>query len=191
MQYKKQETKDRILACALEEFYEYGESNASIRRIAEKAEVAVGNIYNYFPSKEAIYKAIIDPIRENFDKLFFEAVNINVSKKGLEVITSVAVPYMVGHRKEIRLLLNSSDSKGRKQKEEIFDKTAQKLKLEIDKVRRHYNKPDISFEYAKALAKSFTYGVFECLFSREDSRIVAAMLKSYFRFFFTGIEKRI
>ena len=66
MQYLKKDIKDRILAAAIEEFKLNGYANASIRNIANNAEISLGNIYRYFTNKEALYFAVINPFMENF-----------------------------------------------------------------------------------------------------------------------------
>ena len=66
MQYLKKDIKDRILAAAIEEFKLKGYANASIRNIANNAEISLGNIYRYFTNKEALYFAVINPFMENF-----------------------------------------------------------------------------------------------------------------------------
>ena len=65
MQYLKREIRDRILASAVEEFKEHGFANASIRNIANNAEISLGNIYRYFANKEALYFAVINPFMES------------------------------------------------------------------------------------------------------------------------------
>ncbi len=65
MQYLKKEIKDRILASAVDEFKEHGFANASIRNIANNAEISLGNIYRYFANKEALYLAVINPFMES------------------------------------------------------------------------------------------------------------------------------
>ncbi|MBR2069888.1 MAG: TetR/AcrR family transcriptional regulator [Clostridia bacterium] len=190
MQYKKQGTRDKILACALEEFYKYGESNASIRRIAEKAEVAVGNIYNYFDSKRAIFDAIINPVAQGINGIFDQIMEFGLSIKKVDELVETAVPYMVKNRRELRLLMNTASDKGGLIKEDFFNQFSYKIKGEIDVLREKMDKQPISKEYSRALSKSFLYGVFEILFSSEDSRAVTAMLKDYFVFFFGGLESR-
>lgn len=190
MQYKKQGTRDKILACALDEFYKYGESNASIRRIAEKAQVAVGNIYNYFDSKRAIFEAIINPVAEGINAIFNQIMDFGLSLNKVDELAETAVPYMVKNRRELRLLMNTVSDKGGLIKEEFFNKFSYKIKAEIDALREKINKQPISREYSRALSKSFLHGVFEILFSSEDSRAVTAMLKDYFTFFFGGLESR-
>ena len=51
---KSEETRARILNAALASFRERGFEAATMREIAEKAGVATGAAYYYFPSKEAI-----------------------------------------------------------------------------------------------------------------------------------------
>ena len=48
MQHKQEKVKEAILQAAKKEFIAKGYQAASIRSIAEKAEVSVSNIYNYF-----------------------------------------------------------------------------------------------------------------------------------------------
>lgn len=54
MQIKKADMKETILNTARDEFLKKGYDNASMRIIAKKAHTTLGNIYHYYPSKEAI-----------------------------------------------------------------------------------------------------------------------------------------
>ncbi|MBR2874914.1 MAG: hypothetical protein IKC00_03720, partial [Clostridia bacterium] len=83
-----------------------------------------------------------------------------------------------------------ASDKGGLIKEDFFNQFSYKIKGEIDVLREKMDKQPISKEYSRALSKSFLYGVFEILFSSEDSRAVTAMLKDYFVFFFGGLESR-
>jgi len=51
---KSEETRERILKAALTLFHERGFEAATMRDVAEEADVATGAAYYYFPSKEAI-----------------------------------------------------------------------------------------------------------------------------------------
>ena len=66
MQYLKKEVREKILCAAVEEFKQYGYADASIRNIANNAEISLGNIYRYFTNKEALYFAVINPFMESF-----------------------------------------------------------------------------------------------------------------------------
>ena len=77
MQYLKKDIKDRIIAAAIEEFKLNGYSNASIRNIANNAEISLGNIYRYFTNKEALYFAVINPFMESFREAIQNKLNFH------------------------------------------------------------------------------------------------------------------
>jgi AcrR family transcriptional regulator len=49
-----------LLEAALEQFYRVGFSAAKIEEIARAAGVTVGTVYRYFPSKEALFLAVVE-----------------------------------------------------------------------------------------------------------------------------------
>jgi Transcriptional regulator len=59
MQYKKDELRAVILAEAENEFFDKGYMNASLRRIAKRAGTTIGNVYNYFENKEALFDELV------------------------------------------------------------------------------------------------------------------------------------
>lgn len=56
---KGQQTRERLIEAALQQFVANGYHGASMRQIAEAAGLALGGIYNHFSSKEEILKAVI------------------------------------------------------------------------------------------------------------------------------------
>lgn len=52
---KKEETKERILEAAFALFRKHGVEATTIEEICEKADVAKGTFFNYFPHKEAVF----------------------------------------------------------------------------------------------------------------------------------------
>ncbi|OBK33318.1 TetR family transcriptional regulator [Mycobacterium sp. 1245111.1] len=53
-------TRQRILDAAAHIFGEYGYSAGTTNRIAECAEVSIGSLYQYFPNKDAILRALME-----------------------------------------------------------------------------------------------------------------------------------
>jgi AcrR family transcriptional regulator len=51
---KKEETRQRLLSVSLELFHEQGYSATTVEDITERADVAKGTFFNYFPSKEVL-----------------------------------------------------------------------------------------------------------------------------------------
>ncbi len=56
---RSEHTRQAILHAAKALFIQYGYNGTSMRRIARKAGVALGGIYNHFGSKEAIFHALL------------------------------------------------------------------------------------------------------------------------------------
>lgn len=62
--------RERILGAATREFLEKGFLRASLRSIAAAAQVTTGAIYGYFPSKEALFDAIVSPAGDELYQRF-------------------------------------------------------------------------------------------------------------------------
>ncbi len=62
MQVLKDDIHSRILAAAKQQFGLKGYSKTSMREIAELANVGVGNIYNYFTSKDELLHEVVRPV---------------------------------------------------------------------------------------------------------------------------------
>lgn len=52
------QTRERVLAAAVEVFARHGLVGASVRDIAREARIRVSSLYHHFPSKEALYQAV-------------------------------------------------------------------------------------------------------------------------------------
>lgn len=69
MQIKKEEVKTAILKNAELEFYLNGFEKASIRKIVKSSGTTIGNFYNYFDSKEALFEQVVGEEYYNFKYL--------------------------------------------------------------------------------------------------------------------------
>ena len=61
MQKLKGDIEERILASARDQFLRHGYSKASMRGIASAAGVSTGNLYNYFPNKDELFRRVVAP----------------------------------------------------------------------------------------------------------------------------------
>ncbi len=59
MQIKKEEVRLAILEHAEKEFYTLGFDKASVRKIVNASGTTIGNFYNYFENKEALFDAVV------------------------------------------------------------------------------------------------------------------------------------
>ena len=66
--------RQEMLDAALELFSEKGYHNVSMHEIAEKAEFAIGTLYNFFKNKEDLYKTLIIEQANRFHEALTKAV---------------------------------------------------------------------------------------------------------------------
>jgi AcrR family transcriptional regulator len=89
----------QILAAAFEEFAANGYAGARLDKVAERADVAKGTIYLYFPSKSQLFQAVVRqlicPIPEEFEVLVKDSsasacqlLGDLVSRQYTEVVTN-------------------------------------------------------------------------------------------------------
>lgn len=78
MQKLKESMRQSILDAAIEEFSENGYKNASLRKIAQRSNITVGNIYCYYKNKEELYHAVIHPVLEEIEEAILNSTNQQV-----------------------------------------------------------------------------------------------------------------
>ncbi len=57
---KRGETRENIIDAATKVFFKYGFERTSVKMILEEAGVVTGSFYHFFPSKEALFEAVIE-----------------------------------------------------------------------------------------------------------------------------------
>ena len=72
MQYSKDDIQKEILKAAEKVFLENGFPKASMREIAQEAQVGLSNIYNYFKNKDDIFCTVVRPVISAFDRMLHE-----------------------------------------------------------------------------------------------------------------------
>lgn len=72
----KTDTHIRIVASAKSEFLQQGFEKASMRKIAAKAGITAGGLYKHFPTKEAMFEALVEPTLRDYYKRDIELTNI-------------------------------------------------------------------------------------------------------------------
>lgn len=109
---------ERILKCAAEEFLEKGYTEASLRRIAERAETSTNAIYVRFHDKEGLFSAIVEPVVREFlscsleGQETFAAMDARVQKEQVNAYSNQEIlkliDYIYDHFDVFRLLLDAS-----------------------------------------------------------------------------------
>ena len=106
MQYLKDVVRTRIINAAIAEFKEYGYANASIRNIAEVANISLGNIYRYYENKEDLYLTIISPLTEMTKQQ--EISNLLMDSVDLKTTLDAVFAYISQHNDEFQIITVSN-----------------------------------------------------------------------------------
>jgi AcrR family transcriptional regulator len=96
---KKEETRHRIFRVAIDFFRAKGFEQTTVDDITEKADVAKGTFFNYFPRKDAVLAYLTESrllaIEENAETLLAE--DRPARERVLDLLTSMASPYEEDH----------------------------------------------------------------------------------------------
>jgi AcrR family transcriptional regulator len=107
-QILKDEIRNRILNNALESFLEKGFRATSMKYIAQKTGIAVGNIYNYFKDKQTIYDTIARPVIDEINSLFQSPPKIPIISEADKKIQKFINIYK--ENKKVFLMVFDNDS---------------------------------------------------------------------------------
>lgn len=146
MQIQKEGIRKTILEVTREEFIKNGFKNTSMRTIAQKADVSLSNIYNYFKNKDEIFKEVLSPVISALENLTNshnneESLNIDVftSQDYLRNRTILFVELILKYRDELRVLFFKSHGS------------------ELEKFKEYYiqKNTDIGLEYLQLMKKKY------------------------------------
>lgn len=124
-QVLKEEVRDKIITAAKEEFLKKGYKDASMRSIARKSKMTVGNLYRYFSGKEELIVQIVSPPmllldrllkKITGDKLTFYSEYIDLSgenlsnlKEKINIFVEGLVEIYQQHKVEFNVLMMHSE----------------------------------------------------------------------------------
>lgn len=120
MSQKADRTRENILKTAKKHFLKDGLDAASLRSIVKDAGVTTGAFYKYFPTKDSLFDALVDPyvehvyqiydaILEDFVELSAEEQTDNMTKSSNDGIHKI-IDYVYDHYDHFRLLMKCGDS---------------------------------------------------------------------------------
>lgn len=96
-------TRDRILTAAAHVFAEHGYAAGTTNRIAERARVSIGSLYQYFPNKDAILAELV--VRHIDRGSWDQAEQLDLAPGTLEPVVRALVRDAIdNHRDDPRLL---------------------------------------------------------------------------------------
>lgn len=129
--------KEVILSKAKEIAINEGISKINIRTVAKNSGIAIGTVYNYFPSKADLLVAVIQNFWEGAFKDFdWISLRDNDFYENLEKIYSILYDYLHKFKEnwleQLALLKTQEKLIGRQKEDEYFQKMYGKIELLID-----------------------------------------------------------
>jgi len=208
MQYLKDDIKNEILESALTEFRAMGYNNASMRKIAKNAHVAIGNVYHYYKNKQELFNSVVGTV---YDTLIYslreinkidakEAVEYNFQQEpkeenyyGINLMVGKLLDVCKEHNIELLILLEKS--KGVQNK---YENTKQDLINLLDEVLKTQMLQNITESGAETgntyityvLSASFIEGFCSILNKYENGSEVKLLVDQLIKIFFKDIVSR-
>lgn len=105
----KEETMEKLKKAALEEFYDNGYAKAGLRNICRKAGVTTGAMYFSFENKEALFRAILDPLVQSYEEILARCMQLELadSSEGSD-IDVLMMQFVLKHRKEAIIIMEKA-----------------------------------------------------------------------------------
>ena len=160
MQVKKEEIREAIIRIAEIEFANKGFKVASMRTIARKANTTIGNVYNYFSSKEELLDVIIGDTVKHIENLFNNHVEENIRIYDFETLNKEIVKcdieklgYSIFLSKKFIILMEGSEGTKYETYREEF------LKKCKDHFLWHLNKKEDKGNFIEIVANAFVNGI--------------------------------
>jgi len=197
MQVLKDEVRDSIHKAALLEFRENGYHKASMRNIAKRAGIAVGNMYRYFKNKDELFYSVISPAYNKVIKFIteFKAPEYNsreLDNLSIDEQTRGIVDIYLEHNNELLIMIDGS--KGtvyEKAKDEIVSLVQNIIYSFLKNKVKESSSVVINPLFSHTLSYSVIEGVILILKNYEDEETIGEMVKVFVGCIFKDIHNRI
>jgi len=189
MQVLKDTVRKAIIDGAIAEFFEHGYQNANMRRIADSANITVGNIYRYFDNKEALFNAVLFPAQQAINDLgsFDQKLHITYidsMKEATQIVTYV-MNVLKPFTKEIFIMIfNSTGTHYHQVKSQLEALVITKIKEYYPGKFNDYFLKIIAFSFIQALFVVFKENV-------NDVKKIQDTIIQLIVFYFRDINNRL
>lgn len=196
VQVRKEAVRDKILRAAEALFAQTGFKKTTVEAIAKKAGIATGNVYTYYPTKKALFNAVITPeFVAEFSRLtrsritaFDQPGGIDPSQPYTEGEAGKLLHLWITNRHKTIILLARSDGTVHESfsRQYVQDMTAQALAQIRSRHPQMNITPLLQFMLQKALADT-VQGIVYILEHFEDEATILAAFSAGTAFHLGGL----
>ncbi len=189
MQVLKETVRNSIVDGAIQEFFHNGFQKANMRRIADNANITVGNIYRYYHNKEELFNEILLPAQRAIDDLESFDQKLHVTRIDSEEDVNQLVQYVINvlkpYTREVFIMIYNSEGTH-------YQKVKSQLeKLVVDKINDYYPRQFDKY-FLSVLAQSFIQAVFHVFKENVNNiRKIQDYITQLVVYFFRDMDKRM
>ena len=184
MQVLKEDIRGRILTIARQQFEKKGYSKTSMREIAESSSVGVGNIYNYFASKDELFREVVRPVLCALEAMLQEHHGI----RGEDIMMMRSEKYLKSCIDEYVSLIDKHRSSLERFRENYTDRSTELVKAWFASMQRKH--PEINTAVSDFIIHLHTVWMFtmfeELLMHSVPRQEMEAILHDYILFEIQG-----
>lgn len=193
--YQKREAgkkKEQILLAAVEMFLDKDFYQVTIVEIAERAGVGKGTVYEYFPSKEDLFKESFSYCAEAYIQSFRQHLNESASvKKTMHDIVKTHLELIKDNRKRLHLLFNERPLSFQELQSWVLDRRQELLQgittLIDEGIQLKEVRPDIDVEMAGRLFLALNYVVMGGMVVLDNVEVGEEQISTLLDIYWNGI----
>jgi len=193
VQVLKEEIRSAILRAAQDEFIEYGYLSASLRRIASKVGVSVGNLYRYYAGKEELFDAIVAPAYVELERiLLHHESHATENAPIVELIIETFSKIDKELRKSLFILIDSSRATRHEQTvQALYKMMAENIVRHLEKNNLKTGTEEFTQEVAWPISIAFMQGFFAIIRRNTGTEDYQKVLRQYVTFWYRGLQSFI
>ena len=169
MQVLKEEVRERILAAAIQVFYEKDFRSAKMQDIARLADVSASLLYSYFENKEKLFEGVVTSVPFDFDRIAREEESIiaDTPSERYQIAAEEPLLDMLAHHKRLVILVDKSRGTAYEHAKDDFVESIERHIRRMVNKRAPLRYPDL---LAHVLASNFVESLMEVArhYSSED-----------------------
>lgn len=187
-------TLEKIIPCAKKEFLDKGFERASMRTIADDAEMSVAGLYRHFESKEAMFEAMVLPAVKGIKEMFlsmrgpFSELPGDTQKEVVEDYSNDKFPrfmeFIYDHLDAFKLLIKCAD--GTPYANFIHDLVEIDVEYNSKFIEATGNSGRCTPELMHILSSAFYSGIFEVVIHDMPRKDAENHIEKLQRFFAAG-----
>ena len=187
MQVLKEEVRERMLAAAVQVFYEKDFRSAKMQDIARLADVSASLLYSYFENKEKLFEGVVSSVPFDFDRIAREEESIiaDTPSERYQIAAEEPLLNMLAHHKLLVILIDKSQGTAYEHAKDDFVESIERHIRYMMNERAVLRYPDL---LAHVLASNFVESLMEVARHYSSENEAREMLALIAQCYYEGVN---